>query len=607
MITMCGIVGFVGNEKNKKQILKDMADRIAHRGPDAQGFYIDGSFALAQRRLSIIDIEGGKQPMISNNENVVIVYNGEAYNYKELKKELTSYDFKTDSDTEVLIAGYEKWGHDLPKHLRGMFAFAIYDKKRKELFCARDPFGVKPLYYYFNKETKTLMFASEIKAFLDHPSFKREFNDSILPNYLRFSFTPTTETFFKGVNRLDAGCYLVYKEDKLEITRYFELSFNEKKEDFEKTADKVATTMKSSVEHHMIADVEVGSFLSSGVDSSYLVALARPDKTYTAGYNIKKYDETSYVKDLTNKLNINNKVVKIGKKEYMNSLDKIMYYLDEPSSDPAIVSLYFVAQLASKDVKVVLSGEGADEFFGGYNTYRTQVDYMAYDKIPFPIRHGIAKVLELLPPVRGINYLIRHGEKVEDRYVGVNPIWEEREVKHLCRVKPAISNADIIAPYLANFKDKNDLIKMQVIDIKFWLQKDILLKADRMTMANSIEGRVPFTDVDVFKLASSLPTEYKVTKQNTKVVMREAAKKSIPTEVYNKKKLGFPVPVRDWIRDKDVYEDIKKEFNSDIANKYFNTKLLIKLLDEHYNNKHDNYRKVWSVYTFLKWYNVFFA
>ncbi|HOB26186.1 MAG TPA: asparagine synthase (glutamine-hydrolyzing) [Bacilli bacterium] len=607
MITMCGIVGFVGNEKNKKQILKDMADRIAHRGPDAQGFYIDGSFALAQRRLSIIDIEGGKQPMISNNENVVIVYNGEAYNYKELKKELTSYDFKTDSDTEVLIAGYEKWGHDLPKHLRGMFAFAIYDKKRKELFCARDPFGVKPLYYYFNKETKTLMFASEIKAFLDHPSFKREFNDSILPNYLRFSFTPTTETFFKGVNRLDAGCYLVYKEDKLEITRYFELSFNEKKEDFEKTADKVATTMKSSVEHHMIADVEVGSFLSSGVDSSYLVALARPDKTYTAGYNIKKYDETSYVKDLTNKLNINNKVVKIGKKEYMNSLDKIMYYLDEPSSDPAIVSLYFVAQLASKDVKVVLSGEGADEFFGGYNTYRTQVDYMAYDKIPFPIRHGIAKVLELLPPVRGVNYLIRHGEKVEDRYVGVNPIWEEREVKHLCRVKPAISNADIIAPYLANFKDKNDLIKMQVIDIKFWLQKDILLKADRMTMANSIEGRVPFTDVDVFKLASSLPTEYKVTKQNTKVVMREAAKKAIPTEVYNKKKLGFPVPVRDWMRDKDVYEDIKKEFNSDIANKYFNTKLLIKLLDEHYNNKHDNYRKVWSVYTFLKWYNVFFA
>ncbi|HPZ23391.1 MAG TPA: asparagine synthase (glutamine-hydrolyzing) [Bacilli bacterium] len=604
---MCGIVGFVGNEKNKKQILKDMADRIAHRGPDAQGFYIDGSFALAQRRLSIIDIEGGKQPMISNNENVVIVYNGEAYNYKELKKELTSYDFKTDSDTEVLIAGYEKWGHDLPKHLRGMFAFAIYDKKRKELFCARDPFGVKPLYYYFNKETKTLMFASEIKAFLDHPSFKREFNDSILPNYLRFSFTPTTETFFKGVNRLDAGCYLVYKEDKLEITRYFELSFNEKKEDFEKTADKVATTMKSSVEHHMIADVEVGSFLSSGVDSSYLVALARPDKTYTAGYNIKKYDETSYVKDLTNKLNINNKVVKIGKKEYMNSLDKIMYYLDEPSSDPAIVSLYFVAQLASKDVKVVLSGEGADEFFGGYNTYRTQVDYMAYDKIPFPIRHGIAKVLELLPPVRGVNYLIRHGEKVEDRYVGVNPIWEEREVKHLCRVKPAISNADIIAPYLANFKDKNDLIKMQVIDIKFWLQKDILLKADRMTMANSIEGRVPFTDVDVFKLASSLPTEYKVTKQNTKVVMREAAKKAIPTEVYNKKKLGFPVPVRDWMRDKDVYEDIKKEFNSDIANKYFNTKLLIKLLDEHYNNKHDNYRKVWSVYTFLKWYNVFFA
>ena len=602
---MCGIAGFIGKDKDKKKILKNMCDRIKHRGPDAQGYYVKGDVALGQRRLSIIDIEGGKQPMFSQDEKLVVVFNGEIYNYKELKSELSNYPFQTNSDTEVLLYGYKKWGSELPKHLRGMFAFALYDIENKTLFCARDPFGIKPFYYYQNDGD--FMFASEIKAFLDHPKFKKEFNESILAPYLSFSFTPTTETFFKGVKRLDAGYSLTYKDGEMKLNRYFDLNFDIQKEDYAKTVEHISEVMTDSVNHHMISDVEVGSFLSSGIDSSYLVSLAKPDKTYTVGYDIPRYDETNYAKDLTEKLGISNTNKKITKEEYMQILPKIMYHMDEPASDPAVVALYFVANIASKDVKVVLSGEGADEFFGGYNYYREEVDYAFYNKIPFFIRHGISKFFSLFPPVRGINFLVRRGEKLEDSYIGVNKVWSEKETKKLLKNKPVVENKAITKPVYDEFKDESNIVKMQAIDINFWLMKDILQKADRMTMANSLEGRVPFVDTLVFKVASSLPIEYKVTKENTKVALRDAAKKVIPNESYKKKKLGFPVPIRDWIREDDVYKELKDELNSKVAKKFFNTEILLKMLEDHKNGKKDNYRKVWTVYTFLKWYDVFFS
>ena len=599
---MCGIAGSIDLHDNKKDIIKDMCDRIQHRGPDGKGYYVDDYIALGHRRLSIIDLKGGAQPMYSNDDRYVIVFNGEIYNYKDLKKEL-KYDFKTTCDTEVLLAAYIKWGKDMLSHLRGMFAFAIYDKEEKELFCARDHFGIKPFYYY--NDNNCFIFASEIKAFLDHPDFIKEFNEDILPNYLRFSFTPTEETFFKGVYRLDAGCYLTYKNNKLKIERYFRPKFKPTKKDYDETVKEIAAMMKESVDYHMIADVEVGSFLSSGVDSSYLVSLAKPNKTYTASYSIAKYDETSYTEELAKELGITNKKRMIEKDEYMKSIKKIMYHMDEPSSDPAIESLYFVANLASKDVKVVLSGEGADEFFGGYNTYKTALP-STYKKIPFFLRRCAAAVGSLFPEMRGINYIVRYGTKLEDRYVGVNPIWEEREVKKILKKKQKIANKDLTKPIFDIYKDQNELNKMQGVDLYFWFMKDILQKGDRMTMANSIEGRVPFTDIEVFNVASKLPMEYKVTKANTKVAMRDASKSVIPTGVSDKKKLGFPVPIRDWIREEDVYSKIKSAFKTDIANTYFDTDKLIKMLDDHINNKHDNYRKVWSIYCFIQWYDVFF-
>ena len=602
---MCGIAGFLDNTKGKKKIIKNMTDRIAHRGPDAEGFYTDEYVALGHRRLSIIDLSTGNQPMFNEDENLVVVFNGEIYNYPELKDKLKKkHKFATTSDTEVLLHGYEEWGKDLPKKLRGMFAFAIWDKKNKTLFCARDNFGIKPFYYYQNDDV--FMFASEIKSFLEHPSFKKEFNQDILASYLSFSFTPTNETFFKNVYRLEPGYSITIKDGEITKDRFYKIEFNEKSRSYDKAVKEIIDVMKDSVEHHMLSDVEVGSFLSSGVDSSYIVSLAKPSKTYTVGYDIPEYNEIDYAKDLTDKLNITNISKKITKEEYIKIIPKIMYMMDEPSSDPAAIALFFVAQLARKDVKVVLSGEGADEFFGGYNTYGESKYMRMYNKIPYCIRHMIAKIASIFPEVRGINFLIRQGTTLEENYIGVNRVFGHNEIKKMLKLKNQIDNKNITAPIYEEQKGKSDIIKMQAIDINFWLIKDILQKADRMSMANSLECRVPFIDKKVFGVASSLPANYKVSASTTKVALRDAAKTVIPNESYKKRKLGFPVPLRKWMRDEDLYTEIKTTFSKDFVNEFFSQDYIIKLLEQHKTEKKDNYKKVWTIYCFLKWYEIFF-
>lgn len=602
---MCGIVGLVKKGK-KEKLIKQMGDRIIHRGPDGEGYYIDGDVALGHRRLSIIDLSSGDQPMMNEDGTVVTVFNGEIYNYLELKEELISlgHSFKTKSDTEVLVHGFEEWYTDLPNHLRGMFAFAIYDKKSGEVFLSRDNFGIKPLYYaYMNK---TFMFASEIKSFLDLKDFKKEFNESILGTYLEFSFVPTNETFFKGVYRLDAGSSILYKDGDIKINKYYKIDFKDSDISYMEAVKKIGDVMEDSVKKHLLADVEVGSFLSSGIDSSYIVSLAKPNKTYTVGYDNLKYDEIEYAKDLASKLGINNENYVISKKEYMEVIPKIMYHLDEPTSDPAAISLYFVSKLASRDVKVVLSGEGADEFFGGYNYYREEVDYKFYNKIPFAIRHLISKVAGIFPEVRGLNFLVRRGEKLEDNYIGVNRNFSYKMARKVLKNKYDLKASDVTKDTYKEFNGYSNINKMQAIDINYWLMKDILLKADRMTMAQSIEGRVPFIDKEVFSVASVLPINYKVTKENTKVALRDAAKKVIPNDAYKKKKLGFPVPIREWLKEDDVYNEVINTFDSPVAKKYFKEDVIKKLLEEHRLGKKDNYRKVWTIYSFLKWYEVFF-
>lgn len=601
---MCGINGIISRNHDKELLIKKMNDKIVHRGPDAEGIYADDLVALGHRRLSIIDVtDAGNQPIYNEDKSVLVVFNGEIYNFKELKEELTNHTFTTNTDTEVLVHGYEEWGKDLPKKLRGMFALAIYDKQNKEIFVARDHFGQKPFYYY--KTDEEILFSSEIKSFLVCPSFVKELNKELLGAYLTFNFTPTDETFFKNVYRLPAaGCMTINVESlDMSVDKYFQVEFHDTGASYEEMVDKIEEAMKDSIKHHLISDVEIGSFLSSGIDSSYLVSLSRPDKTYTVGYDIAQYSEIEYAKDLTSRLGIQNITDKISKEAYMNALSSVFYHLDEPTGDPCTTAVYFLSELASRDVKVVLSGEGADEFFGGYNTY----DDNFYTKLPLWIRKIIGAICTILPQNRYTKYLRRRAKSVEESYVGINRTFYDDELKDVLNFTDYLKNKDILADTYAAYKKDSKLNKMLAIDIKYWLTNNILAIADKMTMAFSLEARVPFTDVEVFKVSSNLPQNYKIRDGFTKASLREAAKRAIPNESYKKKKLGFPVPVRDWIREDDFYEEIKSVFDMDISHELFNHEYLTRLLDNHKNKVQDNYRKIWTIYSFLKWYEVFFV
>ena len=599
---MCGINGIITKEKNKKELIKKMNDRIIHRGPNAEGTYIDDDLALGQRRLSIIDLESGNQPIYNEDKSILIIYNGEIYNYKDLKKELKDYKYKTQSDTEVILHGYEKWGYKVLDKLRGMFAFCIYDKNKNELFIARDHFGIKPLYYY--KTDEVFLFSSEIKSFLDIPSFHKELNKEMLGAYLTFSFTPGEKTFFKNVYKLSPGNYMIVntKTKEYKIEKYFTLNFTKTDKSYQEIVNDISKTMKEAVKYHLVSDVEVGSFLSSGIDSSYLVSLARPDKTFTVGYENKEYSEIDYAKDLTSRLNITNISRKINKKEYMDAISDVFYHMDEPTTDACSIAVYFLSKLASESVKVVLSGEGADEFFGGYNSY----DDNPYTKLPLFIRKTIASICKLLPKNKYTRYLIRRGKSLEDSYVSINRNFYDDELDDILAFKDYLKNKDILNETYNEYKDESELNKKLAIDIRYWLADDIMLIADKMPMAFSIESRVPFADIEVFKLSSTLPPEYKIRNNTTKAALRDAAKKDIPNESYKKKKLGFPVPIREWIKEDDFYNEIKNTFSMDIAKELFKQDSIMKLLEDHKKGIKDNYRRVWAIYSFLKWYQVFF-
>lgn len=603
---MCGFVGFVDKEKNKKKIVKDMADLIKHRGPDSDGYFCDSEVALGFRRLSIIDLDTGSQPIYNEDNTKVIVFNGEIYNYQEIKEELIAkgHTFKTNADTEVILHGYEEYNEEILLKLRGMFAFVIYDTNLKEVFAARDFYGIKPFYYYLT--TDEFLFSSEIKSFLAHPNFKKELNKEMLESYLTFQYSVGEETFFKNVYKLRPGHYLKYKDQKLEISKYYELEFEaDDSKTLEEWEKGIREHLDDSIKAHKVSDVEVGSFLSSGVDSSLIATLSNVDKTFTVGFENKNYSEIDYAKDLSGKINTKNISKVITKEEYFDSISDIMYYMDEPLADPSCIALYFVANIASQNVKVSLSGEGADEIFGGYNIYSEPYTWSWYYKIPYPIRKLIGSCASIFKHKRGINFLIRRGQKLEDRYVGNAFIFNNKEVKKILAYKP-IKNGyqHLTKPYYEKVKGKDDVIKMQYIDFNFWLIGDILLKADKMSMANSLEVRVPYLDRIVIDYARHLPTKYKVDKNTTKKCFRKVANEVLDDKVSNKKKLGFPVPIRNWIKEDDIYNKIKTRFLD--ASEFFNTNEIVKLLDDHKNSKYDNSRKVWTIYIFLVWYDRYF-
>ncbi len=604
---MCGFVGYVNKQKDKKDTIKEMADLIVHRGPDSDGYYTDDTIAMGFRRLSIIDLNNGSQPIYNEDKTKVIIFNGEIYNFKDIKGDLEKkgHKFSTNTDTEVILHGYEEYSEKILDKLRGMFAFVIYDKSTKEVFAARDFYGIKPFYYAMMGDT--FMFGSEIKSFLVHPDFVRDFNPDALEYYLTFQYNAMEETFFKNVFKLMPGHYLKYKDGKLDITKYYELKFEEDDTlSYDEWKQGIKERLEDSIKAHKISDVEVGSFLSSGVDSSFVAASSNVSKTFTVGFDNKNYSEISYAKDLSKKINTVNINKTVTKEEYFKNLSNIMYYMDEPLADPSAVALYFVTSIASENVKVSLSGEGADEIFGGYNIYQEPFVWSWYYKVPYGIRKAIGKVASVFPSHRGLNFLVRRGKKLEDRFVGNAFIFNNKEVSKILSFKRNTNGfQDLTKKYYEAVEDKDDVTKMQYIDFNFWLTGDILLKADKMSMANSLEVRVPFLDRPLIDYARKLPTKYKVDKYKTKKIFRDIAHEKLESKVSDKKKLGFPVPIRVWMRDDDVYNTIKSHFVK--ANEFFNVKRIVKLLDEHKQGKKDNSRKIWTIYVFLLWHKIYFG
>lgn len=608
---MCGFVGFTNKINDASIVLGEMMDRIKHRGPDSDGKYVDEQIAMGFRRLSIIDLsDQGSQPIFNEDKSLVLTFNGEIYNYKDLREELVAsgHKFYTQTDSEVLIHGYEQWGEDMLDKLRGMFAFVIFNKNTNEVFGARDFFGIKPLYYA--KMGETLMWGSEIKSFLDHPHFKKELNTDVLETYLTFQYSPTTETFFKNVYKLPAAHCFTYKNGEMNVRRYWEVKFHaDNGPSLEDWVNRISDTFKNSVEVHKFADVEVGSFLSSGVDSSYVAAVANVDKTFTVGFGEdEKYNEIGYAKEFSKYINKENFSKVISPEEYWNSLSKIQYHMDEPLADPAAVALFFVCQIASEKVKAVLSGEGADEIFGGYNIYHNPADMASYFKIPRPIRKAVGAVAEKLPHKHGINYLIRGSKDLDERFIGNAYIFSEKERKDILSIKTNAPDAMAITkPFYDKVRDQDQVTQMQYIDLHLWMTGDILLKADKMSMAHSLELRVPFLDRKVMELAEQIPVKDRVTETETKYAMRLAALQACPPQTAKKKKLGFPVPIRVWLKEDKYYNIVKDKFTSPQSAQFFHTDKLVQLLDDHRAGKYDYSRKIWTVFSFLVWYDVYFS
>ena len=606
---MCGFVGFCSKNVKDKNVIKEMNNQIIHRGPDSDGYYFDKDVNFGFRRLSIIDLHEGSQPILNESGDTAIIFNGEIYNYQELREDLVAkgYKFKTHTDTEVILHGYEEYGEEgILAKLRGMFAFTIWDSKKEKLFGARDHFGIKP--YYYALLDGDLLFGSEVKSFLKYPKFKKEVNEKALKHYLVFQYNPLEETFFKGVKKLRPGHYYIYENGKMEIKTYYNLTLDYKDMTFDEAVGKIEKEVEESVKYHKISDVEVGSFLSGGVDSSYVVATALPDKTFSVGFDNKGFNETMYAKELSDSLGIKNFAKLITPDEFFEGINKVQYYSDEPHANLSSVPLYFLSKLASEQVKVVLSGEGADELFAGYNEYADALPQRMYRKLPFSLRHKLYMKYKDRKHFRGQTIILKYGQKVEDRYIGPAEIMTDELANSLVtsKYKNAETSRDLTKKYYDEVKNMDDVSKRLYLDMKMWIVEDILLKADKMTMANSIELRVPLLDKKMWELARTIPVRHKVHNEITKYAFRRAAKNKLPEDWAKRRKLGFVVPFVLWIKEEKYYKIVKEVFNKDFVSEFFDKDKINKLLDDHFNGITNNGRKVYTIYTFLKWYEIYF-
>lgn len=612
---MCGFIGCVHDKTQnysdeQKQQFKNMNDIITHRGPDDDGFYYDDHIQFGFRRLSIIDIESGHQPLTYENERYWIIFNGEVYNYVELREELLNegLTFSTSSDTEVIIALYSHLKEKAVEKLRGMFSFVIWDKQEQTLYGARDPFGIKP-FFYFEDGERTL-FASEKKSIL--LAIENDvLNYDSLQHYLTYQFVPEPNTMSDGIKKLEPGHFFTKKiGEPLEIKRYWKAHFkpvHKSEPDFIK---EIKDVLFDSVKMHMRSDVPVGSFLSGGIDSSIIASIAKEYhpaiKTFSVGFEHNGFSEIDVAKETADKLGVENISYVISPQEYMNEIPKIMWHMDDPLADPACVPLYFVAREARKHVTVVLSGEGADELFGGYNIYHEPQSLEVFNKIPRAGKVLLKGIANMMPEgMRGKSFIERGVTPMEERYIGNAKMFTEEEKRDLLNVyREGLDYTDITKPLYAESRGYDPVDRMQYIDIHTWMRGDILLKADKMTMAHSLELRVPFLDKAVFEVASKIPTSLKTVHGTTKYILRKAAEGVVPAHVLDRKKLGFPVPIRHWLKD-EMNEWAKKIIRESNTDHLINKTYVLQLLEDHCQGKADNSRKIWTVLMFMVWHQVY--
>ncbi len=629
---MCGIVGFCDSKITdgdmKKRICAEMRAKIKHRGPDGLGEYSDEFVTLGFARLKILDLEGGNQPMISRDGRYVLCFNGEIYNYKELREELQGEfgeRFFGDGDTEVLLSILTHYGERALEKLRGMFAIVFYDREKKSLLLARDPFGIKPLYYGFFDGC--LMFASEIKAFLSHPQFKKEFNSEVLPYYLQFQYVPTEDTAFVGVKRLMPGYMLTYCDKKASVEKWFDMPVYAKNEyrgysffaerdgvkreylPYKRNEGEVSEILYSVLEHavkrHMRADVEVGGFLSGGVDSGLISALARPKKLFTVGFKNAGFDERARAEATAHRLGIPITSLEIDGDDFFDCVEAVQYHSDEPYANLSAIPLYLISKKAREEVGVILSGEGADELFGGYEWYEDSFYGKVYRTLPTAVRKTAAK--KALAGRIG-DFLKRNSGDAEKEFIGQAKIMTAGEAYSILREPYKIlkNPTEITEPIYSEAKNATLLRKKMYLDSKLWLPCDILNKADKMTMASSLELRVPYLDLSVLSVAQGCGERLLMRGGASKYVLRRCALKTLDGQCAYRAKKGFPVPFRSWIREGKYAKILKEAFTGEICRKFFDADKLLALLDEHIRGVKNNARVLYTVYAFTVWYSVFF-
>jgi asparagine synthase (glutamine-hydrolysing) len=612
MSGIAGIFHFQPQSQSETWI-QNMTDVIRHRGLDDVGFYRQDGVLLGCRLLSIIDREKGHQPLSSDDSSMQIIFNGEIYNYKTLRSdlELRGHSFRTKTDTEVILKLYQEFGEQCVHKLRGMFAFILWDQKRQQIFGARDHFGIKPFYYYLDQEK--MVMASEIKSILAIPGIERTVRTESVYQYLSFQYVPEPNTMFENIKKLPHGHYFTIARDgKLHIQQYWDPQFAPTDRALDELVEELRERLYHSVEYHMQSEVSRGCFLSSGLDSTAIAAYMHQKekiKTFSVGFEGAD-NEAVISSDTAFMLGTEHYAKMISEREFFDAFDRALWHQDEPLSDPSAVALYLVAQFAKKHVTVILSGEGADELFGGYRSYKESGLMKMIHWLPESLQHRLHRLVASLPTnVVGRNALMSASTPLEQRYFGNNVFFSEEWMQQLFafdrgKLASFAHPREIVAPFYDKSKHLDSLTRMQYIDLQLALPGDTLIKADKMSMAHSLELRAPFLDKELFELARQIPAKYRISDGSTKTILRKSLSGIVPETILQRPKLGFPVPFADWLRGTrglQMWEEIKASSVESI----FQLKQIEDWLRQHQAGQADHSQKLWLIYNFAKWQSKF--